>query len=230
MLKKLLTDHVVPKLIFVLIYSLSTTLRLTVLNRRYEEEIRKKKGQPLALSMWHNRLLYLPYHFRKQSDRFHILTSASGDGEMNARVMGLFGYGVVLGSSFKNAVKAVLALKRLVNAGNSVVLVADGSRGPIYQMQPGALLISKLTGAPALPVAVAFSRYWSLKTWDRLRVPKPFAKVVVIYGEPVTCPADADAELLQERQSLLESRLRAITAQADDYFTQQSATKGHDGD
>jgi hypothetical protein len=98
------------------------------------------------------------------------------------------------------------------------VLIADGSRGPVYKLQPGSLLLSKLTGSPALPITVSFSRHWTLGTWDRLMIPKPFAKVVVVYGEPVYAPRDCGEEEMEIKRVEMETRLLSITKRADSFF------------
>lgn len=176
------------------------------------------EGKPYVLAFWHGRLFYLPHYYRKTARRFKILVSPSADGEIIARTLAWFGFGIVRGSSFKKAGSALLSLARAVKDGFTPVLIADGSRGPIYNLQPGSLLISKLTGAAALPVTVSFSRYWTLGAWDRMMIPKPFAKAVVVYGEPVYAPRNCGEEEMERKRMEMETRLLSITRRADAYF------------
>ena len=70
----------------------------------------------------------------------------------------------------------------------SPVLTPDGPRGPRFKFKPGALLLAQMSGRPILPMAYAASRAWLVK-WDKFVIPKPFARIVIAIGEPVTCRA-----------------------------------------
>jgi hypothetical protein len=69
-----------------------------------------------------------------------------------------------------------------------------------------------------VPVAAAAGASWVLRSWDRFRVPRPFARVIVACGEPVQVPPDldrAEAERWRARlESLLESHTRAVAQRA----------------
>jgi hypothetical protein len=210
-------SYVAAPLVFAILYLMSMTLRL----REEGKEIERKlldEGKPYVLTLWHGRLPYLAYYYRKTPERFMPLASPSADGEIVSRVLSMFGYAVVRGSSYKKAAPALLTLARGVRDGFIPVLIADGSRGPVYKLQPGSLMLSKLTGSPALPITVSFSRYWTLGAWDRLMIPKPFAKVVVIYGEPVYAPKDCGEKELEQKRVEMETLLLSITQRADSYF------------
>ncbi len=209
--------RILPALIFLIMYVSSFTLRVKEVGKEKEIKITKER-MPVILSFWHGRLFYIPYYFRKTSHKWRILISASGDGEMITQTISWFGYGKVRGSSFKDAAKALIGLKRAVDEGYSVAMIADGSRGPCEKMQMGALMVSKLSGAAALPFTVAFSKYWKIKSWDRFLFPKPFSKVVVIYGDPVFVPPDCSPEVLEEKRIELEENLTRITNEADHFF------------
>ncbi len=214
MLKKIVNTYIVPPLAYLLILFISLTLRREVIGKEHEKKA-KELGKPVILAFWHGRLFYFPFYFWKSNRTWKILSSPSIDGEIIARTLSLFGYGVVRGSTFKNARKALRELKRHTDEGYNTVLIADGSRGPALKLQPGALMVSKLTGAPALPVTVSFDRYWNLKTWDRLMIPKPFSKVIVAFGEHVTVPEKCDSATLEAKRVELEKTLLKITETAD---------------
>jgi len=221
MLKKIVNTYIVPPIAYLLILVISFTLRREETGKAHEAQA-KASGKPTILSFWHGRLFYFPYYFWKSNKTWKILSSPSVDGEIIARTLSFFGYGVVRGSTFKNARKALRELKRHTDDGYNTVLIADGSRGPALKLQSGALMVSKLTGAYALPVTVSFDRYWNLKTWDRLMIPKPFSKVIVSFGEPVTVPEKCDSATLEEKRIELEKTLLRITEEADNYFDQQA--------
>ncbi|VAX16712.1 Protein of unknown function DUF374 [hydrothermal vent metagenome] len=214
---RLVKLRILPVLAFLIMYIVSFTLRLKEVGKEKEKQI-TREGKPVILSFWHGRLFYIPYYYRKASSGWRILISASDDGEMITRTISWFGYGKVRGSSFKNARRALIGLKRAVDEGYSVAMIADGSRGPCEKMQMGALMVSKLSGAAAIPFAIAFSNCWKMKSWDRFLFPKPFSKVVVIYGDPVIVPPDCASAVLEEKRVELEENLSRITDEADHFF------------
>lgn len=212
-----LNAYVAAPLVFAILYILSMTLRVREEGKQIEQRL-LDDGKPYVLTLWHNRLPYLAYYYRKTPERFMPLASPSADGEIVSRVLAMFGYRVVRGSSYKKSAPSLLALARGLKGGSVPVLIGDGSRGPLYKLQPGSLSLSKLTGYPALPVAVSFSRYWTLGTWDRLMIPKPFSSVVVAYGEPVYADRDCGDEEMEMKRLEMETRLVEVTKKADSYF------------
>jgi len=219
-MKKFINTYVVPPLAYLLIRLFSYTLKLHEAGAENERRL-VEEGKGAILAFWHGRLFYMPHYYRKSPGRFKILVSPSVDGEIIARTLSMFGFGLVRGSSYKSATKALLALARSVDDGFWPTLIADGSRGPIYNLQPGSLMLSKLSGRPALPVTVSFSDYWTLKTWDRLMIPKPFSKVVVIFGQPVSVPEKCDSGMLETKRVEMEAELKRITEMADSYFVER---------
>ena len=78
----------------------------------------------------------------------------------------------------------------------------------------GDILLSQFTQAPLLPLSYAASRAWSLKSWDRFIIPKPFARIVITIGTPLTVPKGLMAEDLEPYRQQMETRLRELTEQA----------------
>ncbi|MES2709819.1 MAG: lysophospholipid acyltransferase family protein [Verrucomicrobiota bacterium] len=129
---------------------------------------------------WHNRLLIIPSLYSRHTRRFRegaVLTSASGDGAMLAAVMRQFGLEAVRGSSSKRGAQALIECCRLLRRNHYIGITPDGPRGPVYQMQPGAVQLAKVGRAPILPVRVEYARAWRLKSWDRFFIPHPFSEV-----------------------------------------------------
>ncbi len=61
-----------------------------------------------------------------------------------------------------------------------------------------------MSGAPIVPVAIGATRAWRLSTWDRFVVPKPGARVLMAYGEPLAIGRDepVDAAALRVGRAL----------------------------
>ena len=165
---------------------------------------------PLIHVLWHNQILVSPYLWRKMFPKRPcvVLTSASKDGAMLASAVKVFGVGAVHGSSSRRGVAALIALKNAAKAGKDLVFTPDGPRGPRYRLQPGVVKIAQSSGASILPLHFDYLSSWRLKTWDAFYVPRPFSKVVITLGDPLTIPKELDREGFEEQRKDLETILR----------------------
>ena len=55
----------------------------------------------------------------------------------------------------------------------------------------------------------------TFRSWDRIFLPLPFARVVCCYGEPLHVPEDARGDALERLRAELDTRLDALTSAAD---------------
>ena len=164
-------------------------------------------GRPFIIALWHRDLIYGLYHFRRYPGV--MMVSGSKDGEWVARALRLWGQHPVRGSRHKGGMKAIKEMAQyMMENGLSAGIVADGSQGPAERVQIGALVLSRLTGAPILPLGVAISRVKRLNTWDRLVIPLPFSRAVVALGRPLNVPEDVKGNALEGIRHRLEEALR----------------------
>ncbi|MDD5349712.1 MAG: lysophospholipid acyltransferase family protein [Chthoniobacteraceae bacterium] len=165
--------------------------------------------QPIIGVFWHNRILAIPLFYRRfcPGRRGHCLTSPSKDGAIIAGVMQRFRVGSVRGSSSRRGSTAVREMAAVLAAGGDMAITPDGPRGPIYRLHPGVIKLAQISGALVMPVHVAYSRYWELKSWDAFRIPKPFARVHIVLGEPYVLSPDLDAEAFEAARAGLETVL-----------------------
>ena len=75
-------------------------------------------------------------------------------------------------------------------------------------VQPGAVWLAKVTGHPIIPFHAEAARHWTMRSWDRTQIPKPFSRVVVAIGEPLSVLPDADAAAMESARHTLELRLQ----------------------
>jgi len=80
----------------------------------------------------------------------------------------------------------MIQMIRAVRAGKSAAFTVDGPRGPIYEAKPGALLLAEKAGADILPFSISLDRYWELPSWDRIQIPKPWARANVVIGRRIS--------------------------------------------
>jgi len=155
---------------------------------------RTRRLQFIAAS-WHERLFVCGWWFRGHMRRagvgLVVLASLSRDGEYAAALARLARLRVVRGSTSRGGLLALWKLVREVRRESSSAFTApDGPRGPARQAQAGTVVLSQSTGTPILPLAFAADRVWRLRSWDRLMLPKPFARIAVVAEEPLAVDAD----------------------------------------
>ena len=138
--------------------------------------------QPHVFLLWHEVLLPLLWHHRRQG--IVIIVSENRDGQYLADFARALGYGAVRGSSSKGAARALLGAVRELQAGRSVAFPPDGPRGPRRELKPGVVAAAQRGGAVIVPIHARADRAWRLDSWDRFLIPKPGARVTVSYGRP----------------------------------------------
>jgi lysophospholipid acyltransferase (LPLAT)-like uncharacterized protein len=186
------------------------TLRFRIVD--HTGVLREPPERPLLWAFWHNRLFVMPYMF----ERFFAgragaaLASASKDGEIIAAVMKRFGIRPIRGSSSRRGGAALVEMRRAINDGNIMALTPDGPRGPRYHVNPGLIKLAQVAGGTVLPIHVAYSACWRLKSWDGFMIPKPFARIEITFDRlhPVAATS-SDEAFEQERvqfERVLQSR------------------------
>jgi hypothetical protein len=191
--------------------ALGATLRFRADGLEHLDAIAASGRQPI-MAFWHGRILPATYYFRRRG--IVVITSANFDGEWIAGIIERFGYGTARGSTSRGARKALLQLTRDMAAGKPAGFTVDGPRGPARVAQAGAVWLAKATGNPVLPFHLEASRSWTLNSWDRTQIPKPFATVALAVGQPLEVARDSgDAEIEAARREL-EVRLTTLEDRA----------------
>ncbi|MCC7418153.1 MAG: lysophospholipid acyltransferase family protein [Acidobacteria bacterium] len=169
-------------------------------------------GRQPIMAFWHGRILPAAYYFRRRG--IVVITSENFDGEWIAGIIERFGYLTARGSTSRGARRALLQMTHDMAAGRPTGFTVDGPRGPARAAQPGAVWLAKATGNPVLPFHLEADRHWTLDSWDRTQIPRPFATVSIAMGPPFDVPADADDEGIESARRSLEDRLRALETRA----------------
>lgn len=189
---------------------LCRTLRWHVEGEEHYDALVESGRQPI-LAFWHGRILPAAYYFRHR--RIVVITSQNFDGEWIARIIRRFGYGTARGSSSRGGARALVQMRRDLAEGRPVAFTVDGPRGPAGIAQAGASWLAGATGNPVLPFHIEADRCWTASSWDRTQIPKPFARVVIAVGEPLTVSGTSEAEVEAGRQQI-ERALQQLEARA----------------
>ena len=162
---------------------------------------------------WHQHQLFCVKQLlamRASGVNLGFLISPSVDGEIGAITVRRVGATAIRGSSSHTGARALRDYyQALVKDAVSPAITPDGPRGPPWKFKPGAVLLSQLSQRPIIPMAYAASRAWKIK-WDRFVIPKPFARISIVVGEPVYIPKGLDAVALERNQVDMEARLKAL--------------------
>ena len=193
------------------IAALGSTLRWRTEGLEHFDTIANSGRQPV-MAFWHGRILSATYFFRRRG--IVVMTSENFDGEWIAGIIERFGYGTARGSTSRGARKALLQLTREMEAGRPAGFTVDGPRGPARIAQSGAVWLAQATGNPVLPFHLEADRHWSLRSWDRTQIPKPFTTVGVAIGEPLEVASETTDQQLETVRQELEHRLRALEDRA----------------
>ena len=177
---------------------------------RYDEVLRS--GHQPIMAFWHGRILPSTIFFKRRG--IVVITSENFDGEWIAGIIERFGYGTARGSTSKGGARALVQMKREMAAGKPTGFTIDGPRGPARVAQAGAVWLSKATGNPVLPFHVEAKSHWTVNSWDRTQIPKPFSTVAIAIGEPFVVPADADEAGIEAARQQLEARLQQLETRA----------------
>jgi lysophospholipid acyltransferase (LPLAT)-like uncharacterized protein len=194
-----------------LITLLGATLRWRTEGLEHFEATFRGGHRPI-MAFWHGRILPATYYFRRRG--IVVITSENFDGEWIAGIIERFGYGTARGSSSHGGLRALIQLKQDMAAGRPAGFTVDGPRGPARVAQPGAVWLSKATGNPVLPFHLEADRHWTLRSWDRTQIPKPFSTVALVVGEPFVVPSSASDEEIERARAGLDERLHALEARA----------------
>ncbi len=189
-----------------------------------EERIRSRKN-PSIIAIWHNRLVFGPntYHYGNGIGAY-VMVSKGFDGEMMNKLLGyyhnVFG---VRGSASKpgqdkGGREALQEMIELAKQGYDMVLTPDGPHGPVYKAKRGVIEMARATGHPIYPVSANSSSYFAAHSWDKMRLPYPYSKIVFKAAKPIYVPKDADEDMMEQKRLELEIALKEITDFVDDYF------------
>ena len=192
---------------FVLIKLIGKTVRFETVGAENLEAVEAAGKIPLY-TVWHDRIFLGTFYLQKR--RIVVITSQSFDGEYIARFLTRFGFGTVRGSSTRGGTGALIEMIRLVKKGLPTAFTIDGPKGPRYVAKSGACLLAKKTGNPMLPFLVEAGRFWTIKSWDKLQIPKPFTRARFFFAAPVYVSPDAGDEEIERKREELQAALDTL--------------------
>ncbi len=175
-------------------------------------------GAPVVAAFWHERLALMPMLWLRArrarppgQSPIHVLVSRHRDGRFIGAIVRRFGVGVLHGSTSRGGAAALRRMEAVLRAGGQIVITPDGPRGPARRAAPGVVQVAELAATPVLPCAAQTRWRLTLHSWDRMVVPLPFGRGILVCGEPVTVPEGG----WQDALPVIEAALNEAARKAD---------------
>lgn len=217
-------------LLFIVCRLLMMTWRVRVvgMEKRRRAVAENPRGS-FVLATWHENAIAGVLSHPGQG--IAVLCSRSKDGEIVAYLAHRIGLVAVRGSSSRGGKEARDEMIERLRTGTSAAVTIDGPRGPRRKAKPGIVDVARKSGASIVPITCIAEHEWMLsKTWDKTKIPKPFSKLLVHYGEPrfvsVDCEGDdfdqvclLTEQILDHEEAMVRSNFEALWAAGKSFST-----------
>ncbi len=196
------------KTIYAVVRGIGMSLRIKV-----EGEERWKGKGAMIFSGFHGRSFIFSQRYRNQG--WWVIISNSNDGDMQTYLFGRLGFPAIRGSTNRGGVRAAVEAIRTLKSGNSMAMTPDGPKGPSGVVQGGVMTMAVKSGAGLVPVGISARPSFRVKSWDRYLIPLPFARAIVIFGDPIYVAKHATEAEIEAARLKLETEIHRLESEAD---------------
>ena len=181
------------------IHLLSTLLKVIYyLNKKdvrgrenYLKQLANNKS--ILFSVWHVQLLSVFYDLRKED--VNAVAGTHRDADLISSIAKIWGWRMIRGSSKEKGNIAYRGIVKALNIPGSMVFITpDGPTGPRRIPKYGIIRAAQTTNSIVIPVSVYSTRNWEFENWDTFYLEKPFGKIFIEYGQPITFSEKDEAE------------------------------------
>ena len=207
----------INKILSLLIYTIAKTLNATY---RYRYVGNENLKSSYVLGIWHQNLLH--GILAQVSKRYVVIISKSKDADPVAFTCSHMGNVVFRGSSkSKQGVDkgGKLAKDQMIDElkkGTPGAVTIDGPKGPAKQVKPGIIDMALKANIPIIPYLPIAQSVWTLNSWDKFRIPKPFSRIIVHYAKPIHIEEGVDFAVYQKQ---LKAALDEIEPKVSESFS-----------
>ena len=147
-------------------------------------KLAQKNLRPIFLCCWHSRFILVAYYFKRIKLNIWAVSSTHRDSEIMANLLIRWGFRLIRGSSTRGWTNVIKKMIKLFKKPHSMIAITnDGPKGPPLIAKKGSAMLAYKYNAQILSVSAAPSRFWTLKTWDRAIIPKPFSTIHIRFGD-----------------------------------------------
>ena len=186
--------------------SIFFTCRIKVHNEKsFISHINKNSA---LLAFWHHHSLLFAHYVRQKRLPVWAISSTHSDSEILAKVLTSWHIKLIRGSSTRGWVNIIKQMIGLYRSSNTIIAVTpDGPRGPRKVAKPGAFSVAYKHGVQIFSVAATASSFWSLPSWDKTIIPKPFSIIHVRFS---VLPSKTSLESTSLSKELLLNQKKLI--------------------
>jgi len=194
-------------LLYRLIRLYALTFRLTVENERAWMDILEGGGRVLICT-WHQQFFAAIRHFKNYAAyEPALMISRSRDGDVIAGVARRSGWFPVRGSSSRGGEEALAEMVERLQLTRLAGHVVDGPRGPAGRVKTGLIRLAQAADAVIAPFSVSADRAWTMNSWDRFMIPKPFARVRLRFQPPIRLEPATTGEEMEVQRLMVEQTM-----------------------
>ena len=198
------------------------TVRWRFDNRGPVDEVMSGPQGLIAL-FWHGRIAQgMACRPLLRAKPRRVMISLSPDGEFIAKAAARLKIPPVRGSSgregrrlSKGGARAFREALAFIHEGGVMIITPDGPRGPREELPVGPVIMARAADCPVYIMSLAAAPAFTLGSWDRARIPLPFARGQVVLDGPLSAPATIDADLVEGTRLDWQQRMRAGQARAE---------------
>ncbi len=202
--------NILTSLIYYFMRLLDLTYRYEYIDENGQTGVLKRRPSQLIYALWHQNVIAAVLAHFKLKEYFTMIISESKDGEFAAQTSIKFGHSPVRGSSSKGGKRAMLEMIKNIEAGFSGAITVDGPRGPRFKVKFGIIEIARQSEIAIVPLCPYPSNYWFFKkSWDQFRIPKPFTKITVVFGDPIYIPKDSETTI-EEYSKIVAQKISSL--------------------
>jgi lysophospholipid acyltransferase (LPLAT)-like uncharacterized protein len=205
-------------LVWAVIRLLGPTIRFELVGGQEAGRDYRPDLPPNIYAFWHRCIIPAAWYFRNRNGV--LMNTTNFDGQWTRRVIERLGYGTAQGSSTRGGLRGLAVMAKRLEEGLDAGFTIDGPRGPRYIAKPGPVMLARRSGRPMVLFHIGLERAWTLKkTWDLMRIPKPFARAVVVFAPPMYVPGDADREGLERKHQEMQKILEQLRDSAEGWYS-----------
>lgn len=207
----IMINYILSRLIYLAARILSFTYRYRYIG------VENLGSSSHILGIWHQNLLQ---GILAQNDKHYtVIISKSKDADPVAFTCRRLGHIVYRGSSRsktnvdKGGKEAKDQMIETLKLGTPGAVTVDGPKGPAREVKPGIIDMAMKANIPIIPYLPIPEKFWTLKSWDKFRIPKPFTRIAIFYDKPIHIDEGIDFSIYQERlkKALNEKESKAVS-------------------
>jgi lysophospholipid acyltransferase (LPLAT)-like uncharacterized protein len=194
---------------------LGPTLRFESLGLYFQQS--HARGEAVISAFWHRCIISATWYWRNRG--VVVMNTTNFDGQWTRRVIEHFGFGTAQGSSTRGGLRGLAVMARRLEEGFDSAFTIDGPRGPRYIAKPGPVMLARKTGRAIYVFHIGVEKARTLeRAWDKMQIPHPFSRAVMVGAPLIFVSPDADTEELKRKHAEMQAALERVRDVAESWF------------